>query len=306
MKALLICEYRDGKLLDSSCELIAFADRLGADVALVLIGDEAAAPRVNATIYCADAATYGEYNPEMHKRIVLAAFERENPDYVVFVHSSFGWDLAPRIAVAIRAGQISEIVDIAEDGFEVCSCNAKLRRCVAPKTEKAVLTIQAGAFRPQAGVRHEGGAHLERIEVEDAAPALRFVGYEQAERSDVDLAKAEVIVSAGRGVRKKENMPVIAALAAALHGELGASRPVTDAGWLAQSRQIGITGQVVSPRLYNACGISGAVQHLAGLRNSDFVVAINTDRDAPIGAVADVLVVADLMQFVPVLTAKLQ
>ena len=133
---------------------------------------------------------------------------------------------------------------------------------------------------------------------------LEFLGYEPAEKKDVDLAKAEVIVSAGRGIGKKDNVPVIAALAKALGGELGATRPVVDAGWVEHSHQVGTTGQTVSPKLYVACGISGAIQHLAGMKKSDFIVAINKDKDAPIGEIADVLVVADVMQFVPALTAK--
>lgn len=304
MKALLICEYREGKLLETSYELVAFADRLGAEKALVLIGSEAEAPRVDGTVYLADAGKYGEYNPDVHKKIVLAAVERENPDYVVFVHSSYGWDLAPRVAASLRAAQVSEIVDIVDGKFEVGVCNAKLRRTVTPKTGKAVLSIQAGAFG--AAGAPQGAPRLERIELADGASTLEFVGYEPAEKKDVDLSRAEVIVSAGRGVGKKENVPVIAGLAKALGGELGASRPVVDSGWVEHSHQVGTTGQTVSPKLYVACGISGAIQHLAGMKKSDFVVAINKDKDAPIGEVADVLVVADVLQFVPALTARLQ
>src|SRR6516165_1766888 len=146
MKVLLMCEYRERKLLDTSYELLAFAEKLGADTAMVLIGSEAQVPAVNGKVYLADAAKYGEYNPDLHKKLVLAAVEREDPDYIVFVHSSYGWDLAPRVAAAMRIGQISEIVGIADGAFEVGICNAKLRRSVAPKTAKAVLTLQAGAF----------------------------------------------------------------------------------------------------------------------------------------------------------------
>jgi len=121
----------------------------------------------------------------------------------------------------------------------------------------------------------------------------------------VDLAKAEVIVSAGRGVGKKENVEIVAALARALGGELGATRPVVDAGWIEHTRQVGSSGQTVAPRLYVACGISGSIQHIAGMKRSDFIVAINKDREAPIGEVANVLIVADLLQFVPALTARL-
>jgi electron transfer flavoprotein alpha subunit len=132
---------------------------------------------------------------------------------------------------------------------------------------------------------------------------VEFLGYEAAEKRDVDLSRAEVIVSAGRGIGKKDNVPVIAALARALGGELGASRPVVDAGWVDHSHQVGSTGQTVRPKLYVACGISGAIQHMAGMKKADFIVAINKDKDAPIGEIADVLVVADVMLFVPALTA---
>ena len=304
MKALLVCEYREGKLLDSSYELTVFADKLGADKVMVLIGKEAAAPRVNAKVYVADAEKYGEYNPDLHKRIVLEAVKRENPDAVVFLHSSYGWDLAPRVAAVLKAGQVSEITGIKDGKFEVGLCNAKLRRTITLATGKMVLTIQEGAFN--AAGEPQGKAQVEKIDLDDAVSPLEFVGYEPAQKKEVDLARAEVIVSAGRGIGKKENVAIIAALAKALGGELGASRPVVDAGWLEHSRQVGTTGQIVAPKLYVACGISGAIQHVAGMKKSEFVVAINKDRDAPIGEVADVLVVADVMQFVPALTAKLQ
>jgi electron transfer flavoprotein alpha subunit len=305
MKALLICEYREGKLLDSSYELAAFADKLGADKAMVLIGSEPEVPRINGKTYLADAAKYGEYNPDLHKRIVLEAVKKENPDYIVFLHSSYGWDLAPRVAAALKAGQVSEITSITPEGkFEVGLCNAKLRRIVTPKTGNTVLTIQSGAFTP-AG-EPQGKAQLEKIELTDVVSGLGFIGYEPAQKKEVDLTRAEVIVSAGRGVGKKENVPIIDALAKALGGVLGASRPVVDAGWVEHSRQVGTTGQTVAPKLYVACGISGAIQHIAGMKKSEFVVAINKDKDAPIGEVADVLVVADVMQFVPAFTAKLQ
>ncbi len=172
-----------------------------------------------------------------------------------------------------------------------------MRRIVTPQTGKVVLTIQAGAFN--AAGEPQGKAQLETIDLADAASPLEFIGYEPAQKKEVDLAKAEVVVSAGRGIGKKENVPIIAALAKALGGELGASRPVVDAGWVEHGRQVGTTGQIVAPKLYVACGISGAIQHLAGMKKSEFVVAINKDKDAPIGEVADVLVVADVMQFVP-------
>ncbi len=300
MKALLVCEQREGKILDTSYELVAFADRLGADKVLVLIGKEA--PKVDAKVYLADVDKLGEYNPDLHKQVVLEAIQKENPDYVVFVHSSYGWDLAPRVAASLKVGQVSEIVNIVDGKFELALCNAKLRRIVAPKGARAVLTIQAGAFN---AVEQSGTAQVEAIDAAGSTK-LQFVGYEPAEKKDVDLGRAEIIVSAGRGVGKKENVSIIAELAKAFGGELGASRPVVDAGWVAHSHQVGTTGQTVSPKLYVACGISGAIQHLAGMKKSDFIVAINKDKDAPISEAADVMVVADVLQLAPMLMEKLR
>jgi len=302
MKTLLIGEYREGKLLDSTYELIGFAGQLGAETALFLVGSESQLPAYDGALYLADALACGEYNPDLHKLLILDAVERENPDYIVFLHSSYGWDLAPRVAAALRVAQVSEVIGTRDGGFEVGCCNGKMRRSVKPATRRAVLTIQAGAFQ---GVQPGGTPRLTRLS-NDSAGSVQFVGYEPAEAKGVDLAKAEVIVSAGRGVGKKDNVQIIAALAKALGGELGASRPVVDADWVAHDHQVGTTGQTVAPKLYVACGISGAIQHLAGMKKSDFILAINKDKDAPIGEVADVLVVADLMQFVPALTAQLR
>jgi electron transfer flavoprotein alpha subunit len=303
MKALLIGEYREGKLLDNIYELIAFAGKLGADTAIALVGDAANVPRYNGTLYLADVAKYGEYNPDLHKQLILAAITKENPDYIVFPHSSYGWDLAPRVASNLKVAQVSEVVNIIDGSFEVGCCNAKMRRIVKPATSKAVVTVQFGAFSMQG--EPQGTPDVVALDV-DGGGNVEFMGYEPAEAKDVDLGKADVIVSAGRGIGKKDNVPVIAALAKALGGELGASRPVVDSGWVQHSHQVGTTGQTVSPKLYVACGISGAIQHLAGMKKSDFIVAINKDKDAPIGEIADVLIIADVMQFVPALTAKLQ
>jgi electron transfer flavoprotein alpha subunit len=301
MKALLVAEFRDGKLLDSTYELFGFAAKLGADTAMLLVGSEGAVPAFGGTLYLADVAKHGEYNPDLHKKLVLAAVEREKPDYVVLMHSSYGWDLGPRIAASLKVAQLSEVISIVEEGFEVPACSQKMRRTVKPATPLVVVTLQAGAFQ---GVRPGGTPQLQPLEVQDGGRVI-FQGYEAAEAKGVDLAKAEVIVSAGRGIGKMENIGAITALAKALGGEVGASRPVVDSGWIEHGHQVGTTGQTVSPKLYIACGISGAIQHLAGMKKSGFIVAVNKDKDAPIGEVADVLVVADVMQFVPALTAKL-
>jgi electron transfer flavoprotein alpha subunit len=302
MKTLLIGEFREGKLLDSTYELLGFAAQSVGETAMFLVGSDNQLPAYGGRLYLADVRKYGEYNPDQHKELILTAIQDEQPDYIVFSHSSYGWDLAPRVATSLRVAQVSEVVALSTEGFEVSCCNAKMRRTVKPTTARAVLTIQAGTFAP---LKPGGTPQVVLLETTGKS-ALEFIGYEPAATTEVNLGRAEVIVSAGRGVGKKENITMITALAKALGGEVGATRPVVDANWLEQSRQVGTTGQTVAPRLYVACGISGAIQHLAGIKKSEFIVAINKDKDAPIGEVADVLVVADLQQLLPALIAKIK
>jgi electron transfer flavoprotein alpha subunit len=302
MKALLVAEYRDGQLLASSSELINFAQELNAESSMLLIGNESALPAYGGTLYLADAAQAGEFNPGVHKQLILEVVEKEQPDMVVLPHSSYGWDLAPRLAVALNAAQVSEVVEVKDGNLMIPACNAKLRRQVKPTTANCIITLQAGAFTPSE--EPSGTPNVVKLETTPNGD-IQFLGYEAAEATAVDLSKADVIVSAGRGIGKPENLEMIEKLAQALKGEFGASRPVVDAEWTEHSRQVGTTGQTVSPKLYVACGISGAIQHLAGMKKSEFVLAINTDKDAPIGEVADVLAVADLKQLVPILTEKL-
>jgi len=304
MKMLLVAEYRQKKLLESYTELLAFAGQFGAECVMFLVGDGTAElPKFAGKLYLADVATYGEYNPDAHKRLLLDVVAQEQPTMIVFSHSSYGWDLAPRLAACLKTAQVSEVVAVDDGRLVVPACNAKLRRTVAATGAVTIATLQAGAF----SLADAAAGSPEVIPVKGEAQArVALLGYEAAEHGGVDLTKSEVIVSAGRGVGKPENITLVAGLAKALGGEYGASRPVVDAQWVEHNRQVGTTGLTVSPKLYVACGISGAVQHLAGMKKSEFVVAINTDRDAPIGDVADVFAVADLKQLLPVLTEKLQ
>ena len=146
MKILLVAEYRDGKLLGSVNELIAFAVKMGAESAMFLVGSDSALPAYSGILYLADAAACGEFNPDVHKQLLLDVATREQPDMIAFSHSSYGWDLAPRIACALKAAQVSEVVDVEGGALIVPVCNAKLRRTVTPKTSQTVVTLQAGAF----------------------------------------------------------------------------------------------------------------------------------------------------------------
>jgi electron transfer flavoprotein alpha subunit len=302
MKLLLVGEYQEKRLLNVTYDLVGFAHKLGADKIMVASGYGSDLPKFDGKLYLADANKVGEYNPNIHKKMILDVIEKENPDVIVFIHSSFGWDLAPRVATALKAAQFTEVIDYKDGSFIVPSCNSKLRRELKSKTNKTVITIQAGAFSPLSNP--SGSASVENI-TPNGASDVEFVSYEEAEAKGLDLTKADIIVTAGRGVGKKDNIPIIQALATKLGGQLGASRPVADNQWVDHSHQVGTTGQTVSPKLYIACGVSGAIQHLAGMKKSEFIVAINTDKDAPIGEIADVLIVADVLQFVPALTNRL-
>lgn len=303
MKALLIAESRDGKALACNSELIAFSREIGADSVMFMTGSADHLPSFDGTLYLADTTKYGDYNPAVHKQLILDVVEKEQPDIIVFSHSSYGWDLAPRVAYSLGAAQFSEVSEIQDGEPVVPACNAKLRRRLKANSTITVLTLQAGAFSLTEDICEQ--PVIQQIDT-DTTGQISFLGYEQAAKDGVDLGKAGVIVSAGRGLGGKENIDMVAGLAQALGGEYGASRPVVDAEWVEHDRQVGTTGQTVSPKLYVACGISGAIQHLAGMKKSEFVVAVNTDRDAPIGEIADVLVVADVKQFLPELTQKLQ
>ncbi len=298
MKCVLVMHSRQGQLPESSYELFTCAEQIGAEQVLVFIGPRAALPPFAGRVYLLDSEVWGEFNPGAHCQAIAEIVRSEQPQLVVLEHSSFGWDLAPRLAASLDAAQISEVVAISADGYEVPCCNAKLRRVLAPATPLCVITVQSGAFdaaSPLVGAV----AQISEVAPPPQGGKEKFVAYEEAEAASVDLGKAEVVVSAGRGMGKAENIELVARLAAALGGELGASRPVVDAGWVEHDRQVGTTGQCVSPAMYVACGISGAVQHLAGMKKSAFIVAINKDKDAPIGEVADVLAVADAVQLLP-------
>ena len=302
MKALLIGESKQGKIEDSTYELVGFVKQFGMDSAMFIVAKSDSQIAYDGKVYLADSDKYKEYNPDAHKKLIEEAINKENPDYIIFSHSSYGWDIAFRVAADLKVAPISEVIDYKDGTFVVPCCNSKFRREVKPKTDKAVLTLQGGAFNPVA----EGTPQIETLDIGDVEPSVEFIDYEVQEKTGVDLTKAEIIVGVGRGVGKKENIEFEKELAETLGGELGASRPVVDAEWLDQSHQVGTTGQTVAPKLYIACGISGAIQHLAGMKKSGFVVAINKDKDAPIGEVADVFVVADVNEFVPILTKKLK
>ena len=317
---LIVAEIQKGQIREASYELAAFAQKLaaasGRDVASLVMGQgiegqaEALSKKGGGTVYAADHELLANYSAQTACAAIVAAIEASGADRVLISNTPSGWDVAPRVAARLDAGFVSDCfkVDAVDDGlvFHRRVFNGKLDAEISASAGVVVATFQPGATAPFDGATD---GSVEKLEVALDAGALksRFVEIKQAEAKGVDLSKAGVIVSGGRGVGDPEKFPeVIEPLAKALGGAMGASRPVVDAGWLPHEYQVGSSGQVVSPKLYIACGISGAIQHLVGMKSSNYIIAINKDPDAPIFEVANLGVVADLFEIVPALTAAVQ
>ena len=312
---LIVTEIQSGKIREASYELAAMAQKLtGSETKSLVIGsgvgDEASAfaSKGGGDTLVVDNAAAENYNADAWTAAIVAAVESSGADLVLISNTPTGWDVAPRVAALLDAGFVSDCFNISNEGdnhvFTRRVFNGKLDAQLTASSDRVVVSVQPGATAPFEG---STDGSTQNLDVDCSAVRTKFVEIKTAESTGVDLTKADIIVSGGRGVGDPEKFPeVIQPLADALGGAMGASRPVVDAGWLPHPYQVGSSGQVVSPKLYIACGISGAIQHLVGMKSSNFIVAINKDPDAPIFEVADLGVVADLFEVVPALTAAVQ
>jgi electron transfer flavoprotein alpha subunit len=313
---LLVAEIQKGKVREASLELVAFARKIGEatgrEVKSLVMGRgvqaqaEELAKKGGGEVFLADHELLAHYSLDAAFAAVKAAIDAASPDLILLSNTPSGWDLAPRVAAALDAGFVSDCFQVEiENGQPVFLrrfFNGKLDSRLRPTALPVVATMQPGATAAFTG---SGDGKVTPLQVSVAADALgaRFVEVKAADAKGVDLTKADVIVSGGRSLGGPEKFQeVIKPLADALGGAMGASRPVVDAGWLPHEYQVGSSGQIVSPKLYVACGISGAIQHLVGMKSSNYIIAINKDPDAPIFEVADLGVVGDLFEVVPKLT----
>jgi electron transfer flavoprotein alpha subunit len=310
---LVVTEIQKGKIREGSYELLTLAHELAGQTSrevksLVVgsgVGDlagEFAGKGGGETFVAAN------YSVDVWNKAVRAAVESADADVVLFSNTPTGWDVAPRIAAALDAGFVGDCIGIKVDGGTLKLVrrvfNGKLDAELAVSSDRVVATVQPGSIKPYEG---SSDGKATELSVDLSGAKAKFVEVKEAASGGVDLSKASIIVSGGRGVGAPEKFEeVIQPLADALGGAMGASRPVVDAGWLPHEYQVGSSGQVVSPKLYIAAGISGAIQHLVGMKTSNFIIAINKDPDAPIFEVADVGVVADLFEVVPALTAAVK
>jgi electron transfer flavoprotein alpha subunit len=318
-KILILAEHEDGSLRDTSFELLGMAHRLAGeagwdaatDVKALLMGqgvDALAEELANggaAEVIYAEGPALENYISDAHHRAMEAIIQDEGPELVLISHTPNGWDLAPLVAAGLDVPLATGCSNIVyEDGkarFVRKAFNGKFVHEVQIDAQPQMATVDKGAGTPVEGAS-KGSVRKVDGAVQENDLKSRFVEIKKGETGGVDLTQAQVIVAAGRGIGKEEKVPLMQELADSLGGQVGASRAVTDAGWLPHEHQIGSSGVTVNPKLYIGAGISGAIQHVVGMKSSGYIVAINKDADAPIFGVADVGVVADFEEIVPALT----
>ncbi len=314
---LAILEQRENKLKKVSFEVVSFskslASKLNTEVVGVVIGNEI--ENIN------DISKYGisrvlhyknesltNYSASAYTDLVYEAVKETDAEYLIFGDTALGKDLAPRVGARIDAGCIMDIVsnDFTGDSpvFTRPVYAGKALIDVKFNSDKKIVTIRPNVFKAQTSdVPQE--LKIETREVSNPNLKTKVVEYKKSE-GKLDVAEADIIVSGGRGLKAPENFNLVENLADVLGAAVGASRAAVDAGWRPHREQVGQTGKTVSPSLYIACGISGAIQHLAGMSSSKYIVAINKDKDAPIFTVADYGIAGDVFEILPALTEEIK
>jgi electron transfer flavoprotein alpha subunit len=322
---LVVIEQREGRIARISWEALAAGQRLSAQlgqpITAVLLGSATEslaseiAAHAEAKVIRVEHPLLAQYGPDGFTLALQQLIQTESPAYVVFPHTYQVRDYAPALAARLGQVLIGDVVDIAaENGSPIFTRQLMQGRLNGvyrhTGSGPGFVSVQAGAFRaeahPAAGTQSSAAAMVFTPTIDPAQirtkPDEPFRGSSQT----VDLGSAQLIVSVGRGIKEAENLPIVQELATALGAELAASRPICDNGWLPMERQVGSSGQTVAPKLYLAVGISGAIQHLVGMKGSQCIVAINKDPDAPIFEVADYGIVGDLFEVVPALTEAIK
>jgi len=321
MSILAILEQREGQWNKMSFETLAaaqqMAQELGTTAGAAVVGQgvgalakELGTKRLE-KVYAVEHELLKDYTPDAYAAALRQLVEHAKPSLVLFPHTYQVRDFLPKLATALDRVAVSDVVaHRVENGRPVFvrqlfqgKVNVDVRFAAG---DPNFASLQAGAYRADQAA--EGTAPVETFAPQLAAGQIRTRPLEWFRESAraVDLSAAEIIVSVGRGIKEADNIPLVQKLADALGAELAASRPICDAGWLPMARQVGSSGQTVAPKLYLAVGISGAIQHLVGMKGSRTVVAINKDPNAPILEIADYAIVGDLFQVVPELTAAVE
>ena len=317
---LVIAEQRDGKLNRATWETIAAAQQLsgGMPVKVAVLGQatgavaQEVASAAVAEVLVAEHAGLETYTPDAYAAAARALIESVSPTYVLLPHTYQTRDFAPLLAARLRKPLITDVTGLAGSGAEAAFVRPMFQGKLAAQVKPvggppALVTTQIGAFRADAAQKG-GSATVTKVDVQIDPATIRQKPeppFREAKQA-VDLGQAERIVAVGRGIKSQENIALAEKLAKAMDAEVAASRPICDNGWLPMERQIGSSGQTVAPKLYLALGISGAIQHLVGMKGSRTIVAINKDAEAPIFEVADYGIVGDLFEIAPAIVAELE
>jgi electron transfer flavoprotein alpha subunit len=318
MKLLVIAEQKGGVLNRASWEAVAAAQATGQPVTVAVLGSAAHAESAAGELKAADAAeiiaagspALEAYTADGFAAAVCALIGDVAPTHVVFVHTYQTRDYAPRVAARLDRAIATDVVAVKEGPTYVRQMfQGKVNADVVLEGPAPhLVTLQIGAFRADAARKGAAPAPVRSVAAAVDPGAIRQrpeAPFREAKQA-VDLSQAERIVSVGRGIKSKDHIALVTQLAEALGAEIAASRPICDAGWLPMDRQIGSSGQTVAPKLYLALGISGAIQHVVGMKGAKTIVAINKDAEAPIFEVADYGIVGDLFEVVPAIIAALK
>jgi electron transfer flavoprotein alpha subunit len=309
----VVAEQRDGALRKVSFELASaarkLADQTGDEVSAILLGSgiESLAAELGKfgvdKVFVGDNAALEPYVTEAHAQVVAKILKDNDASIALFGASVQGKDLSARVAAKLAGGLATDCTDVKIDGGKLVAIRPMYAgKCfgeVAFNTTPAMASLRPNVF---AAVENAKAAAVTKVDVAVDAPKSKILEVQKDTSGKVDLTEANIIVSGGRGMKGPDEYKILEELADVLKGTVGASRAAVDAGWRPQKDQVGQTGKVVSPNLYIACGISGAIQHLAGMSSSKCIVAINKDAEAPIFTKADFGVVDDLFKVVPELT----
>ena len=316
-KILAVLEQREGILKKSAFEVVSavrnLAEQLNLEPEAVVVGDnvsnieEIAIYGLNKIVQFRNT-DLADYSSSGYKEVVTGYAKETDADYIILSNTALGKDLAPRIAVGIDAGCMIDCINLDATSGELIATRpiyaGKALIDIKCNTAKKVITIRPNVIKAQP-VENPNSPTITVKEVTSPNLKTRVVEFKKSE-GKLDVAEADIIVSGGRGMKAPENFHLIEELAESLGGAVGASRAVVDAGWRSHREQVGQTGKTVSPTLYIACGISGAVQHLAGMSSSKYIVAINKDKDAPIFTVADYGIAGDALEVIPALIDEIK
>lgn len=315
---LCVIEQRDGTVRRASLQALSQAARLaaptGAPVTAVLVGHGVTALAAGlggfgaSRVLVADEPRFARYSPEGYAAAAQAAVALTQPQAVLMSATTVGRDLAGRLAARLGVGCLADVVRVWLEGDAVVAVRPvysgkALATVDGGSASPVVVTLRPNVFAAEPATAAGAVETLAVPEVAIRAVVREVVAKESGE---LDVAEADLVVSGGRGMKAPENLALVRDLAHAMGAAVGASRAVVDAGWIDHAHQVGQTGKVVSPTLYVACGISGAIQHLAGMSSSKVIVAVNKDPEAPIFKVADYGVVGDTLQVLPALTAEVR